>query len=95
LNAICEDIEMFCNIFLDTYRWYQHGDTIGLVNRYSRIKRDNDDVNKIIEWLRIHNPFPRTNKIMSLPNGTTGIDEIITVMMLISYNLGLMNSMVG
>ena len=43
LNTICEDIETFCNISLDTIN--QHVDT-----RNSLIKRHNHDVNKIIEW---------------------------------------------
>lgn len=41
LNIICKNIEAFCNISLNTVD--QHIDDL-------RIKKDNDDVNKIIEW---------------------------------------------
>lgn len=87
MNTICEDVEKFCNISLDTVD--QHVDT-----KDSRIKRDNDDVNKIIEWLTIHNPFPQTNKIMSISNGIIGNDEINCYD---AYEIGtnLMNKMVG
>ncbi|KAL4105063.1 hypothetical protein QTP88_020338 [Uroleucon formosanum] len=87
MNTICEDVEKFCNISLDTVD--QHVDT-----KDSRIKRDNDDVNKIIEWLTIHNPFPQTNKIMSISNGIIGNDEINCCD---AYEIGknLMNKMVG
>lgn len=64
------------------------------ITRDSRINRDNEDVKKIIEWLTMYNPFPCTNKIMSLANGITGNYEINCYD---AYNVGIvtMNSMVG
>lgn len=87
MNTICEDVEKFCNISLDTVD--QH-----VYTKDSRIKKDNDGVNKIIEWLTIHNPFSQTNKIMSLANSIIGNDEINCYD---AYEIGkhLMNKMVG
>lgn len=85
LNSTCEEIETSYNISLDTVD--QHLDE-------QRIKRDNADVNKMIEWLTPHNPFPKTNTIMSLANGIIGNDNINCYD---GYNIGVvsMNNMVG
>lgn len=69
LNTISEDIETFCKVTLNIVD--QHVDV-----RDSRIKRDNANVNKFIEWFTIHNPFPESNHIMSLTTGITGNDKI-------------------
>ncbi|KYN00649.1 hypothetical protein ALC62_08572 [Cyphomyrmex costatus] len=69
MNTVCEGMETFCNVSLDTAD--QHVDA-----RDSRINRDNADVKKLVEWFASHNPFPKTNQIMSLATGIVGNDEI-------------------
>jgi len=87
MNTICEGIEKFCNVSLDTVD--QHIDA-----RDSRINRDNANVKKLVEWFASHNPFPTTNKIMSLATGIIGNDEINCHD---AYNIGhiSMENMVG
>lgn len=68
-NTICEEIERFCKISFDSVD--QHVDA-----RDSRIKRDNTDVNKLVDWFTLHNPFPNTNQLVSLLSGIVGNDQI-------------------
>ena len=68
-TTICEEIEKFCNISLDSVE--QHVDA-----RDSRVKRDNIDVSKLVEWLRLHDPFPKTKQLVSLSSGIIGNDQI-------------------
>ncbi|CAG2053440.1 unnamed protein product [Timema podura] len=45
--------------------------------RESRIKRDNNDVNKLQAWLELHDPFSTERTvIVSLGNGVTGTNQI-------------------
>ncbi|CAG9782212.1 unnamed protein product [Diatraea saccharalis] len=68
-NTICEEIERFCKISFDSVD--QHVDA-----RDSRIKRDNTDVNELVDWFTLHNPFPNTNQLVSLASGIVGNDQI-------------------
>ncbi|CAH2086035.1 unnamed protein product [Euphydryas editha] len=68
-NTICEEIERFCNISFDSVD--QHVDA-----RDSRIKRDDTDVNELVGWFTLHNPFPNTNQLVSLASGIVGNDQI-------------------
>lgn len=61
-NTICEKIEKFYNNSLDSTE--QHVDA-----RDSKVKRDHNDVSKLVEWLTLHNPFPKTNHLVSLASG--------------------------
>ncbi|GBP43082.1 hypothetical protein EVAR_96344_1 [Eumeta japonica] len=67
-NTICEEMEKFCNISLDST---EHVDS-----RDSRVKRDNIDVNKLIEWFTLHNHFPSMTQMISLASGMVGNDQI-------------------
>lgn len=55
-NTICEEIETFCYICLESAE--EH-----VSSRDSRVKRDNTDVSKLVEWFTIHNPFSNTKQI--------------------------------
>ena len=69
MNAICDELEKFNGISLDTGE--QHVDA-----RDSRIKRDDEDVLKLLEWFKHHNPFPAMKQIVSLATGIIGHDGI-------------------
>jgi len=87
MNGVCEGIEKLCNVNLDTTD--QHIDA-----RDSRIERDNEDVQKLIEWFTCHDPFPKINHIMSIASGIIGDDKINCYN---AYEIGLifMNNMIG
>lgn len=68
-SIICEEIEKYCNISLDSAE--QHVDA-----RDSRVKRDNIDVRKLVEWLKLHDTFPKIKQLISLASGTVGNDQI-------------------
>lgn len=55
-NTISEEMEKFCNIFLDSTG--QHVDS-----RNSRVKRDNTNVKILVEWFKLHNPFLNTTQL--------------------------------
>lgn len=55
----------FCNSFSE-----QHKDS-----RISRIKRDNKDLEIILEWFKEHPPFPKSKELISLSTGLIATDE--------------------
>lgn len=69
MNNVCEEIEKFCNVSLDTTD--QHVNA-----KDSRVQRDNTDVKKVIEWFAFHDPFSKINQILSIANGILGDDKI-------------------
>lgn len=42
----------------------------------SRVKRDIEDINKLMEWFLLHDPFPIILKIMSIASGVVGDEKI-------------------
>ncbi|GFY41261.1 uncharacterized protein TNIN_343801 [Trichonephila inaurata madagascariensis] len=68
-NTICDEMEKFCTISLDSTE--QHIDA-----RDSRVKRDNTDVCKLVEWFTLHNPFPNMQQLVSLASVMVGNDQI-------------------
>ena len=68
-NTICEEIDKFCNISLDSAE--QHVDA-----RDSRVKRDNTDVSKLVDCFALHNPFPNTKQLVSIASGIVENDQI-------------------
>jgi len=86
-NAVCEGIEKFCNISLDIAD--QHVDA-----RDSRIKRDDADVQKIIEWFSSHDPFPQIPQIISIATSIVG-DEKINCFNAYEVGLNSMQKIIG
>lgn len=66
---ICESLERFWDISCTTSE--QHVDM-----RATQIERDTSDVEKLKQYLDIHPPFPRTNKLLSISSGVVGALEI-------------------
>ncbi|KYN08445.1 hypothetical protein ALC62_00577 [Cyphomyrmex costatus] len=69
LQNICEAIENFAGVSCATTE--QHVDM-----RPTRIKRDNEDVKKLDMWFVEHNPFPVTDKLLSIGTGVVRTSEI-------------------
>lgn len=67
-NTICEETEKFCNVSLNSVE--QHIDS-----RDSRVKRDDTDVGKLVEWFTLHNPSPNIKQIVSIASGIVGNDK--------------------
>lgn len=67
--AISEEIEKFCDLSFDTAD--QHVDS-----RDSRIERDNNDIEKIVQWFTLHNPFSTCNEVVSISTGIVGNNQI-------------------
>jgi len=68
-SNIYESLEKFCQISFHSGE--QHVDA-----RVSRIKSDNVDVQKLLQWLDCHYPFAFIEKIMSIASGVTGDEKI-------------------
>jgi len=44
--------------------------------RPSRVVRDNDDTQKLLQWLLQHPPFPELSELMSISTGVVGDENI-------------------
>ncbi|GBM29012.1 hypothetical protein AVEN_66416-1 [Araneus ventricosus] len=42
----------------------------------SRVKRDIEDIKKLLEWFLLHEPFPVAEKIISIASGIVGEEKI-------------------
>lgn len=62
-------IEQFCGVTFVTTE--QHVDA-----RLSRIRRDDSDVLKFVDWFSSHDPFPIGESIMSISTGVIGDEKI-------------------
>lgn len=69
LHNVCDEVEKFCGISLETVE--QHVDM-----RTSRVFRDNADLEKLVNWLSQHPPFPKIDKLMSISTRVVGDDKI-------------------
>ncbi|GBM16783.1 hypothetical protein AVEN_9374-1 [Araneus ventricosus] len=69
LHNICEEVEKYCNITSVTSE--QHVDM-----RPSRIARDNEDVEKLMQWFSQHIPFPINDVLMSISIGVVGTADV-------------------
>lgn len=69
MNVICEGLEDFANVRMDTTN--QHVDASD-----SRMKKDSQDTQSLLEWLSLHDPFPEVNRIVSIASGIIGDDKI-------------------
>ncbi|KAF2891908.1 hypothetical protein ILUMI_14265 [Ignelater luminosus] len=71
-GALCEaaeNFDKFCGI--KSAISHQH-----IKLRGSRIKKDDSDVRKFLEWFQQHPPFIVRNELMSLSNGIIGDESI-------------------
>ncbi|GFY37371.1 uncharacterized protein TNIN_401761 [Trichonephila inaurata madagascariensis] len=62
-------MDKFCTISLNSTE--QHVNA-----RDSRVKRDNTDVSKLVEWFTLHNPFPNTQQLVFLASVMVGNHQI-------------------
>ncbi|KAL4718517.1 hypothetical protein ACJJTC_010356 [Scirpophaga incertulas] len=69
MNTVCEGLEDLADVRMDTTD--QHVDASD-----SRVKRDTEDINKLLEWFLLHDPFPVVPRIMSIASGVVGDDKI-------------------
>ncbi|GBM73691.1 hypothetical protein AVEN_168832-1 [Araneus ventricosus] len=72
-NTVCEGLEDLANVKMDTK--HKHVDASD-----SRVKRDNEDIKKLLERFLLHDPFPVVEKIISIASGVVG-DEKIVIML--------------
>ncbi|GBN80136.1 hypothetical protein AVEN_133765-1 [Araneus ventricosus] len=69
LHNVCEKVEKYCNITSVTSE--QHVDM-----RPSRIARDNEDVEKLMQRFSQHIPFPIYDVLMSISSGVVGTADV-------------------
>lgn len=66
---ICSQVENFCGVRFESSD--QHVDA-----RDSRIARDFGDLGKLKAWIKIRDPFPYTDKLISLATGLVGGEDV-------------------
>ncbi|KYN09399.1 hypothetical protein ALC57_18504 [Trachymyrmex cornetzi] len=66
-NACKLNISRICSISFETSE--QHKVDIHNDGSNSRVRRDNDDMEKVKEWLKTHPPFNDSDKLISLSSG--------------------------
>ncbi|GBL82935.1 hypothetical protein AVEN_106437-1 [Araneus ventricosus] len=69
MNTVCERLEDLGNVKMDTTD--THVDASD-----SRVKRDTEDIKKLLEWFLLHDPFPVVEKIISIASGVVGNEKI-------------------
>ncbi|GBO00184.1 hypothetical protein AVEN_172956-1 [Araneus ventricosus] len=73
MNTVYEGLEDVANVKMDTTD--KHVDASD-----SRVKRDTEDIKKLLEWFLLPDPFPVVEKIISIASGVVG-DEKIVIML--------------
>lgn len=69
MNTVCDGLEVLANVRMDTAD--QHVDASD-----SRVKKNAEDIKKLLDWFSSHDPFPEINKILSIASGVVGNDNI-------------------
>lgn len=69
MNTVCEKLEDLADVRMDTVD--QHLDASD-----SSVKRDVQDITKLLEWFSLHEPFPKVDKIISIASGVVGDNKI-------------------
>jgi len=84
---ISQQIEQFCGVSFATTE--QHVDA-----RTSRISRDTIDVNKFFDWFKSHDPFTKSENVMSI---STGVIEDKEINCHLAYEIGIesMSNVIG
>ncbi|GBM52909.1 hypothetical protein AVEN_197215-1 [Araneus ventricosus] len=68
-NTVCEGLEDLANVKMNTTDKYVDASD-------SRVKRDIEDIKKLLEWFLLHDPFPVVEKIISIASGVVGDEKI-------------------
>ncbi|GBM38242.1 hypothetical protein AVEN_47338-1 [Araneus ventricosus] len=68
-NTACEGLEDLANVKMDTTD--KHVDASD-----SRVKRDTEDIKKLLGWFLLHDPFPVVEKIISIASGVVSDENI-------------------
>ncbi|GBN61819.1 hypothetical protein AVEN_137512-1 [Araneus ventricosus] len=68
-NTVCEGLEDLANVKMDTTD--KHVDASD-----SYVKRDTEDIKKLLEWFLLRCPFPMVEKIISIASGVVGDEKI-------------------
>ncbi|GBN12845.1 hypothetical protein AVEN_274270-1 [Araneus ventricosus] len=69
MNIVCEGLENLANVKMNTTD--KHVDA-----SESLVKRDTEDIKKLLEWFLLHDPFPVVEKIISIASGVVGDEKI-------------------
>ncbi|CAH0757850.1 unnamed protein product [Diatraea saccharalis] len=69
VQKVSEKVEMYCKV--EAKSCEQHMDS-----GRARIKRDRTDIAKLFQWLKTHDPFRITDKIVCISKGIVGHNEI-------------------
>lgn len=69
MSTISEQVENYCGVSYSTS--VQHAD-----GSEARIKREQEDLIKFLDWFKQHDPFPVTANIVSLSSGVVGGPDI-------------------
>lgn len=67
--CVCEELENFENLRINST--YQH-----VHASHSRVKRVMQHVDKLVEWLTLHESFPKIQEDMSVASGVVGQNSI-------------------
>ncbi|GBN29889.1 hypothetical protein AVEN_30794-1 [Araneus ventricosus] len=68
-NTLCEGLEDLANVKMDTTDKHVHSSD-------PRVKRDNEDIKKLLDWFLLHDPFPVVEKIISIASGVVSDENI-------------------
>ncbi|GBN59827.1 hypothetical protein AVEN_191614-1 [Araneus ventricosus] len=69
VSTVCEGLEDPVNVKMDTTD--KHANTSD-----SRVKRDTEDIKKLLEWFLLHDSFPVVENIISIASGVVGDEKI-------------------
>lgn len=69
LQHVCEQMKFCCGVSFSTSE--QHVDSRG-----SRIRRDKQDLKKMMNWFEQHPPFPESSQLISISTGIVGDERI-------------------
>ncbi|GBL74027.1 hypothetical protein AVEN_230941-1 [Araneus ventricosus] len=61
-TTVSQQVEDFCGLSFTTFEHHTYA-------RDSRILRDNEDVQKLVDWFESHNPFPFSDFVVSISTG--------------------------
>ncbi|GBO16692.1 hypothetical protein AVEN_9724-1 [Araneus ventricosus] len=69
MTTVCEGLEDLANVKMDTTDKHVHASD-------SRLKRDTEDIKKLLEWFLLHDPFQVVEKIISIASEVVSDENI-------------------
>lgn len=72
INTVCEALEELSNVKMDTTDQYVDASD-------SRVTKDAEDIQKLLEWFSSHNPFPEVNNLLSVASAVVGNDKLTVI----------------